>query len=170
MNSKVVKIAFLSALLIVSKELLSFIPNVELVTVLIMAYTYCLNKYDALYIVFIFTLVQALLYPPHSWIITYLIAWSILVLLTSFLKKMNVSTLVLALFGAMFGLSFGFIDSIIQSFIYGFNTFIPLWIRGIPWDFIHAISNYLTVLILFNPILNTLNKAFKKSGHWCNHH
>lgn len=161
MNSKIVRIAFLSALLIVSKEILSFIPNVELVTVLLMAYTYSLKRSESLYIVFIFTITQALLYPPHLWIITYLVVWSILVIITDYLKRRNASLLVLSIWAAIFGLSFGFVDSIIQSFVYGFHTFKVLWIRGLPWDFIHAISNYLTVLILFKPIVKTLNKALK---------
>ena len=161
MNSKIVRIAFLSALLIVSKEILSFIPNVELVTVLLMAYTYNLKRSESLYIVFIFTITQALLYPPHLWIITYLVVWSILVIITDYLKRKNVSLLVLSIWAAIFGLSFGFVDSIIQSVVYGIHTFKALWIRGLPWDFVHAISNYLTVLILFKPIVKTLNKALK---------
>lgn len=163
MNNKVVRIAFLSALLIISKEILSFLPNVELVTVLIMAYTYTLTRNESLYIVFIFTITQALLYPPHLWIITYLITWSILVLVTNLLKKKEVSTIVLAIVAAIFGLSFGLIDSIIQSFVFGFHTFTPLWIRGLPWDFIHAISNYLTVLLLFKSFKKML-KQIKTSG------
>lgn len=158
MRNKVVKIAFLSALLIVAKELLFFIPNVEVVTLLLMAYTYTLGVKTSIYITIIFTIVQALIYPPHMWIITYLIVWPLLVLLTSIMKKTKPNVLVLAILAALFGLSFGAIDSIINSFVYGPKTFLPLWIRGLPWDIVHAISNYLTVLILFNPLSKSLAK------------
>ena len=98
------------------------------------------------------------------WIVTYLIAWSILVLTTSFLKRNEASILVLAITAALFGLSFGLIDSLIHSFVFGFHTFMPLWLRGLPWDFIHATSNYLTVLLLFKPIMTVL-KQMKTSGN-----
>lgn len=66
MNTKnrLVLIAFLSALLIVSKEALSFLPNIELVTLLLILYTNLLGLKTSIYITFIFTTVQALIYPP----------------------------------------------------------------------------------------------------------
>lgn len=158
MRSKIVLIAFFTALLIVSKEILSVVPNVEIVTLLIMVYTYVLDYKSALYISIIFTVVQALIYPPHMWIITYLIVWPLLVIITRFLKKHNASVLTLAIVAALFGLSFGGIDSIVNIIIYGPKTFYAMWLRGLPWDIIHAISNYLTVLLLFNPIKISLDK------------
>lgn len=158
MRSRLILIAFLSAVLIVSKELLSVIPNVEIVTLLIMVYTYILGVKNTLYIAIIFTLIQTFIYPPHLWIITYLIIWPILVLITGLLKKINASNLTIAITAALFGLSFGGIDSLVNILIYGPQTFYAMWLRGLPWDIIHAISNYLTVLLLFKPINNNLKK------------
>lgn len=162
MRNQIVKIAFLSALLIVAKEALFFIPNVEVVTLLLMAYTYTLGSRTTIYITIIFTLVQSIIYPPHMWIITYFLIWPLLVIMTSVLKRYNANLLMLSIFASLFGFGFGAFDSLVNSFVYGLNTFIPLWIRGLPFDIIHAISNYLTVLILFNPIKNSLSKMISK--------
>lgn len=162
MVNRLIKIAFLSAILVVSKEIISFIPNVELVTLLFIVYTYCIGIKDSLYVSFIFTLVQSLLYPPSLWIVTYLIIWPILIAITEVLKRRDVSVLTLAIMASLFGLSFGAIDSFILMLFYGMSSFYPIWLRGLPWDITHAISNYLVVLLLFKPVFNTMDKLIHK--------
>lgn len=157
-RNRVVLIAFLSALLIVTKEALRVIPNVELVTLLLLVYTKLLGRKTTLYITIIFTTIQALIYPPHLWIITYYLVWPILVIIASLLFKLKAGSGVIAIWAAIFGLTFGAFDSLVLSFVYGFHTFLPIWIRGLPWDLVHGFSNYLTVLLLFEP----LRKSFKK--------
>lgn len=158
LRSRIVLVAFLSALLVVAKEALSVVPNVEVVTLLLLVYTKLLGYKKTLYITVIFTTIQALIYPPHLWIITYFLIWPILVILGAGLFKLKANTSVIAIFAALFGLAFGAFDSLILSFIYGFHTFVPIWIRGLPWDLIHGFSNYLTVLLLFDPLRKNLKK------------
>ena len=158
LKSRLVLIAFLSALLVVSKEALSVIPNVEVVTLLLLVYTKLLGFKTSIYITIIFTTIQAIIYPPGLWIITYYIIWPILVLVATLLFKFNVNSGVIAIWAAVFGLGFGAVDSFLLSFVYGFQAFIPIWVRGLPWDLVHGFSNYLTVLILYEP----LRKNFEK--------
>lgn len=164
MKNKIVLIAFFSSILIISKEALSVLPNVEVVTLLLLAYTYVLDTKITLYITIIFTIVQALIYPPHMWIITYLIIWPLLVLGAHILKKQNASIVIIAIYAAIFGLSFGLVDSLVNIILFGPNIFFPMWIRGIPFDIIHAVSNYLTVIILFKPLYSNLNKIINQKG------
>lgn len=164
MKNRLVLISFFSALLIISKEALSMIPNVEIVTLLFLVYTYCLDLRTTLYISFIFTITQSLIYPPHLWVITYLIIWPLLIFGANILKKRNVSIITLALYAAIFGLSFGFIDSLVNTIIFGPKILIPMWIRGLPFDIIHSISNYLTVILLFKPLKTNLYKIINQKG------
>lgn len=161
MRNRIVSIAFLSALLIVSKEVLSFLPNIEIVTLLLMVYTYTLGLKDSLSVSFIFTLIQSILYPPHMWVFTYLIIWPLLILITSFAKKKNVSTLTLAVLSGLFGLSFGFINTLVSIPYFGINTFYSIWMMGLPWDLVHGVSNYFIVLLLFEPLLKSFSKVIK---------
>lgn len=158
LRNRIVLVAFLSALLVVAKEVLSIIPNVEVVTLLLLVYTRLLGYKKTLYITIIFTTIQAIIYPPHFWIITYYLVWPILVIVGAGLFKINATTGVLAIFAALFGLAFGAFDSLILSFVYGFHTFVPIWLRGLPWDLVHGFSNYLTVLLLFEPLRKNLKK------------
>lgn len=157
-QNRLVLIAFLSTVLIVTKEALSVIPNVELVTLLLILYTIILGLHTTIYITFIFTTVQALIYPPHLWIVTYYLIWPALVLATHSLNKLSDDYHKFAILGAIFGLSFGAFDSFILSLVYGLHAFLPIWIRGIPWDLIHGFSNYITILILYRPLKQTLEK------------
>ena len=157
-RNNIVLIAFLSALLVVSKEALSMIPNVEVVTLLLIVYTKILGYKKTLYITFIFTTIQAIIYPPHTWIITYYLVWPLLVLGTSLILKTTNSSFGLAIYAAIFGLSFGAFDSLILSILYGPHTFLPIWLRGLSWDLIHGFSNYLTVLLLYDPLKKNLKK------------
>lgn len=157
-RNDIVLIAFLSALLVVAKEALSLVPNVEVVTLLLIVYTRLLGFKKAIYITFIFTTIQALIYPPHLWIITYFLIWPILVVGSAIILNFTSSNITLAIWAAIFGLSFGAFDSLILSFVYGFHTFIPIWIRGLPWDLVHGFSNYLTVLLLFAPLSRNIKK------------
>lgn len=158
LRNRIVLIAFLSALLVVAKEALSVIPNVELVTLLLLVYTKLLGYKKTLYITFIFTTIQAIIYPPHTWIITYYLVWPLLVLGGSLIFKLKGSGVIIAIYAAVFGLTFGAFDSLVLSFVYGFHTFVPIWIRGLPWDLVHGFSNYLTVLLLFEPLQKNLKK------------
>ena len=158
LRNRIVLIAFLSALLTVAKEALSIIPNVEVVTLLIIVYTSLLGFKKTMYITVIFTIIQAIIYPPHLWIVTYFLVWPILVIVASLLFKVNANVYIIAFAAALFGLAFGAFDSLILSLVYGFHTFIPIWLRGIPWDLVHGFSNYLTVLLLFKPLKRNLKK------------
>ena len=158
LRNRLVLVAFLSALLVVAKEALSVIPNVEVVTLLLLVYTKLLGYKKTLYITFIFTTIQAIIYPPHLWVITYYLVWPALVVGASLLFKLNPNVYVISVYAAIFGLLFGAFDSFILSFVYGFHTFLPIWIRGLPWDLVHGFSNYLTVLILYEPLRKNLKK------------
>lgn len=78
--------------------------------------------------------------------------------MTHFISKISDEYHTYALLGGLFGLSFGAFDSLILAFVYGFHSFIPIWLRGIPWDLVHGFSNYITILLLYVPLERTLKK------------
>ena len=40
----------------------------------------------------------------------------------------------------------------------GWNGFPAMWIAGIPYDLLHAISNFITVLLLFRPLSKVMDR------------
>jgi energy-coupling factor transport system substrate-specific component len=80
--------AVLSAFLLAVQVGLAFLPNVELVSLLLIIYTRVLGK-KALYPLYVFVLAEGLIYGFGIWWINYLYIWTILVLVTLIFKRME---------------------------------------------------------------------------------
>lgn len=76
----------LAGLLIAGKEILSLIPNVEIVTVLLIVYAMTFGL-KALYPTYVFVLAEIFMYGIGMWAVGYLYAWGLLVLAVCILKR-----------------------------------------------------------------------------------
>lgn len=154
--------ALLGALLIVVQVALAFLPNIELVSILIIAYTVVFG-FKALIPTFVFVLAEWLIYGFGIWSINYIYVWPILVLLAYLFRKME-SPIFWAILNGFFGLIFGLLCAIAEAFIGGISFGITYWINGIPFDIMHCIGNAVTALILFVPLKKALLLASRKIG------
>lgn len=153
-NITIVGIA--TALIIGAQVSLSFIPNVELVTLLIILFTLHFHK-RTIYIIYIFAIVECLIYPFGLWCIVYFYIWTILYFLVCIFKE-STSALFWAVLGAIYGLLFGTLSSIPSFFTLGFVGGISSIIAGLSFDFIHCFGNFIVILCLFKPLNNLLGK------------
>ena len=94
-----------AALLVALQVGLSFLPNIELVTLLIILMTCRFGK-KSLLAVGVFVLVEGLIYGFHIWWINYLYVWPLLVVVVLLLKKGS-HPLLWAIVAGLFGLLFG---------------------------------------------------------------
>lgn len=162
-------IGMLSAILMVVQVVLGFLPNVELVSLLIIVYTLVLKK-KVIYVISIFIFLQGLMYGFGLWWINYLYIWFILALITYIFRK-ETTPIVWALISGFFGLAFGTLCSIPYFFMglsggtieSGFNMAIAYIVSGIPFDLIHGISNFFVALALFNPLHKLINTFYNKN-------
>ncbi len=153
------------AIIEVAKAVLSFLPNVELTSFLLILYTLTFGI-KAVYTVPVFILLEGMVYGMNLWWIMYLYAWPLLVLMTLLLKK-NQSVWFWSIFSAIFGLSFGvlcalpyfFIGWVNGSFLNGVTAAITWWIAGIPWDIVHCIGNFILMLMLYHPVRTVLTRC-----------
>lgn len=155
----IVLIGLLSAILIMVQVGLAAIPNVELVSLLVIIYTIRYKK-KALYIIYVFALLEGIIYGFGLWWIMYLYVWTILWFITIAFKT-NESNIFWAILSGSFGLSFGALCSIPYLFIGGIPTAFAFWVSGIPWDITHCIANFFVALFLFKPI-NYIFKQYDK--------
>lgn len=149
-------IGMLTAVLLVSKEVLAFLPNVELVSLLIIVYTIVFKK-KTIYILFTFITLEAVLYGITMWFINYLYIWLLLYFVTRLFSKER-SAFIWAVISGLYGTLFGALCSIPYFFVGGFHTGIAYWFNGIPFDIVHGISNFIVAFVLFNPLYILLNK------------
>ncbi len=151
-------IGLLSAIVTSGKLALSFIPNVEIVTLLFIVYTVVFGYKHIILVSVIFTTTEILLYGFSTWILMYYLIWPILILITEFIKRKTKSEYGYAILAGLFGVSFGLLFAITESIFYGLSYGVVYWIRGIPFDIIHGVSNFILVLILFKPLNSLLSK------------
>ncbi len=149
-------LAVFAALLIAVQVGLSFLPNIELVTLLIILMTKRFG-WKSMLSVWVFVLVEGLIYGVHIWWINYLYIWPLLVISVLLFKKLD-HPLPFAILAGGYGLLFGTLCSIPYFLTGGLGAGFGYIISGIPFDLIHCISNFLLVLLLYKPLTFTLNK------------
>lgn len=153
-------IGMMTATLEAAKLALSWLPNVELVTLLVLVYTLYFGRRIFL-VIPVFILVEGFIYGIGVWWIMYLYAWPLLAILTLLFRKVQTVWFWAVLAGA-FGLCFGALCSIPYYFISGPLYAFSWWISGIPFDVLHGASNFAVCLLLFRPLTN-LCKTIKKT-------
>ncbi len=151
------RIALLSAILYVSKLALEFLPNVELVTLLIILYTIVFGE-ETLLIIVVFNLFQGMQWGFGLWWLSYMYTWPVLCLVVLHLKKLIKEEFVVwAIVAGVFGLLFGGFFALAYLPVNpGFA--LTYWITGLPWDVWHGGWNFVLVAVLGKPIYRVLMK------------
>jgi energy-coupling factor transport system substrate-specific component len=156
----IVIIGMMSAIMIAVQVVLGFLPNVELVSLLIILYTLIFGKKTA-YIIYVFVAVEGIIYGFGLWWFNYLYVWAVLFLIVLLLRNARSPFLWAAVSGT-FGLSFGILCSIPYFITGGIPSGLAYWTSGIPFDITHGISNFAITLVLFHPLYYILDKVSKR--------
>ena len=154
-------ICIMTATLIASKMALSFLPNIEIVSLLIIVFTLTFG-YRVFYSIIIFTCIETFIWGMGIWSIMYLYTWPILAIIAYVFRKQD-SVWFWSIVSGIFGLCFGALGSLLYLFIGGVRTAFAWWIAGIPWDVIHCMGNFVLALVLYRPLINALKKLKKFS-------
>jgi len=163
-------LALLAAMLFMAQLTLAVLPNVELVTLLVMCIATSFKFKDGLLAVFLFTLLEGLYWGFADWTLGYLWIWSLLVILTQITKPLTqLKANRMAILGGLFGLAFGFLFAIQHAVLYGFSMGLSYWMMGIGFDLIHGFANYTLILLLFEPINSLLSHLIRKAEHRYGH-
>lgn len=140
----------------VAKNALAFIPNVELVSLLVILFTLYFGK-KILFVIPAFILLEGCIYGFGLWWIMYLYVWPLLALITYIMRKQD-SVWVWAIMSGSFGLAFGALCSIPYIVLSGPKAAFAWWVSGIPFDILHCVSNFVLCLVLFKPLSKVMRK------------
>lgn len=146
----IVLTALLAAMLVACKQVLSFLPNVELVTLLVILYSLHFPRL-APFAIYIFVGVQCCIYGLNLWVYMYLYIWIILYFAVRLLHKAG-SHLLWVIVAAMFGMLFGLLCAPVYLFVGGWSMAVAWFLSGVTFDLIHAVSNALLTAALFIPL------------------
>lgn len=156
---ELVILALCTALILVLQIALAGLPNIEMVSLLIMLYAKTFRS-KSLYIIYVFALLEGVFYGFHIWWISYLYVWTILAVAVMILHKFK-SPIVWAVVAGSFGLLFGMLCAVPYLIMGGPAMALTYWISGMPFDLIHCISNFTICMLLWNPLLKLSSKFVK---------
>ena len=158
------RLGLMVALLEVSKLALASVPNIELVSFWIVLFTLHLG-WRSLYAVYVFVLLEGILYGVHFWWAAYLYVWAVLVVLTQLFRTQD-SPLFWSILSALFGLAFGALCAIPYGITgalsgglwNGILAAFSWWVSGIPYDLLHCVGNFVIMLTLYRPIRSAMQR------------
>ena len=152
--------AMMGTLLVVSKEALAFLPNVELVSLLTILFTLVFGK-RTVGALAVFLLLEGVLYGFGTWWVMYLYIWPLLALLTWLFRWMK-HAWQWAIFSGLYGLAFGTLCSLFYLPVGGLKMVIAWIISGLTFDLVHAGGTFLLALLLYHPLRKALDQLEKR--------
>lgn len=158
--------SMLGALMYASKLLMEVAPNIHLLGVFTVAFTVVYRK-KALYPIYIYVLLNGLFCGFAAWWIPYLYIWTLLwgaVMLLPTRMPKPVRPFVYMSVCALHGFLFGTLYAPAQAILFGldFKGMVSWIIAGLPWDFLHGVSNFFCGILIM-PIIAALGYAEKNA-------
>lgn len=150
----------LGAFTFAAKYVMSFLPNIEPVSLMVMLFAVVFGK-KWVYPVYLYVAMEILFYGINLWNLNYLYIWAVLAVAACLLRDMK-HPLGWALLAGVFGLLFGALCGIVDVFIGGTTYALSKWISGIPFDIAHCAGNFVIVLVIFQPLRELLEKLYRK--------
>lgn len=152
-------IAVLTAVLFVQQLALSVLPNIQFTTLLIVLYTKVLGPKRTSLIITLHVLLSNFFSPfgPVNpiYMPSMFIAWMLIPVLLSTVFKGLDKPYPLAIFGFFFGFVYGWLFIPVSVFMLGI-PFKEYFLMDLPFELLMAISNFLTILWLYEPIKDFL--------------
>lgn len=137
------------------KLALSFLPNVEVVTLLLALYGYVFGLYGVA-AAFVFVSIEPLIYGFNTWVVSYYLYWPFVALVFMLLAKLGVknrwiATLTAVLLTVWFGVltslvDIGLLSGFFDNFIYRFCVY---YARGIVFYIVQVSCNAVLFPLLF---------------------
>lgn len=161
MNTKdIVLIGLLAALLKSAQAILSFLPNIEIVSLLILIFAIRLGAKRTVYITVLFSTLNILIWGFNLATIGYFFVWSGYAVVCALFKNLLKNDISVAIFLGIYGLVFGGLFALIYLPM-GYSYALSYWINGFIFDLVHGVSNFIVGLWAFSPVLNGFDRAMK---------
>ena len=154
--------AVFAALMLTLQVLMAALPNIELVSFLIILLTIYFG-WKALFSVYVFVFLEAFLYGFGIWWFSYLYVWPALVLAVCLLRKFS-SFPLWVMVSAIYGLLFGTLCAVPYFITGGIYAGISYIAAGIPFDLLHCAGNAALMLALYYPMTKVMERVVDKKA------
>ena len=167
----IVLTALAAALLSAGKQALASIPNVEVVTLLIMLYAACFKPQIAFIATGVFIVIECFIWGIHTWVLAYIIHWNFVAFATFLLARVFKFKNKFIYFGFTIFVTtaFGVLTTAIDAFFtvarvnvaFGY-AFSVIYMRGIYFYIVHVVGNAAFNIVLFAPMRTLLDRLMIK--------
>lgn len=159
---RLVLAALMGALLVVGKQVMSGLPNIEPVSFLILLYALEFPR-ETPWAISVFLLLQGVLYGFGLWWAMYIYVWFVLMGLVWLFKRMD-RPLFWAVLCGVFGLCFGALCAPVYIFVQDIAFAFTWWLAGLSFDVSHAVGNFAITLVLYRPMRRALQTVKRQLG------
>ena len=167
----IARTALLAASLTAFKMALAFVPNVEVVTLLIVVYASAFGAAYAMPATLIFCAVETAMYGFGSWVLLYFVYWPLLAIVASVCLKGGrapLAVVISVLGSAVFGVLSACCDTLFCAFNLAPSRLGDYWIvyyvKGLYFDIVHIVSNAVILVVAYAPLVAVLKRLAPESA------
>lgn len=161
----VARVAAMAAMLTAFKFALSFIPNVEVITLLVLIYGSAMGIAYALPATLIFCSIEVAIYGAGSWVPLYFVYWPLLSILAGLMLR-GMRLWLAIILGVLGSVLFGVLSACCDTLFCVANLapahigkyWVAYYLRGLYFDLSHVISSAVTVSVLYLPLVGVMKK------------
>ena len=166
MTRNITLVALLSAICVVSRIVLQFLPNIKPVTTIIILVALYIGATESIEVAFVSTMVSNMVLGMGIWTVFQILSWVVIAVLASILSPVlkRLSPFALSLYSAANGFLFGFIVSWEKLLYVGVKGFWIYYISGIPFDVLHAVGNFAFCLVFAIPLKKVFENNSLRTG------
>lgn len=155
-----VVMAMLTGIIFAAQVGMASMPNIEIVTLLVILYTQVYRK-KVFFIIYAFVALEGIFYGFGIWWMNYLYIWTLLALLVLLLGRKNRSLVFWGIVSGAYGLCYGMLCAIPYFVAGGVGGGIAYWIAGIPYDILHCAGNVVLCLLLYRPLYHVMTQVLR---------
>lgn len=160
--SEVALFGILGGLTFAAKVAMAGLPNIEPVSLMVMLFAVTFGR-KAVYPIYVYVLMEFVLYGLNLWSINYLYVWVILAG-AAWLCRGVTNPFGWAVLSGLFGLLFGTLCAPVYFMTGGWAYGLTWWANSIPFDVAHCIGNFVIALVLFVPLRKVLGQLYRRMG------
>ena len=144
----------LSALCIVSRITLQFMPNIKPVTSVIVLISCWYGCRFGVMLAIVSTFISNMLLGMGPWTFFQILAWAVIALLSALIGKCSISKslIFMSCFSFFCGYLFGFFVSFEKLLYGGVEVFLAYYVSGLYFDTLHAMGNFAFMLVIYHPL------------------
>ena len=160
--SEVALFGILGGLTFAAKVAMAGLPNIEPVSLMVMLFAVTFGR-KTVYPIYVYVLMEFVLYGLNLWSINYLYVWIILAGAAWLCRGMT-NPFGWAILSGLFGLLFGTLFAPVYFMTGGWAYGLTWWANSIPFDVAHCIGNFVIALVLFVPLRKVLGQLYPRMG------